>query len=335
MKNENQRKKPFYKRWWFIALVVIFVIGSIGNIIDPSDSKTTTATESSSKSIKPKLTLNKSSVSTDSEGVAIISGKTDVDASVTVGITHTTKSNSKGKFKISYDLTSPKKKVVNITVTKDGSTTTDTVTVKPSKTYIAKNKKANKIKTAAKKTERKNKTKSSSSKYDFSKISLGMTQEQVISLLGQPTSQSKIDLWYGDDDLNFDSSGKLYDGSPANIKKAANTVAAAQKSSEKKQDKVAADSSSKQSDLSLYARTFGQKDVETLQKYGSSVYPSTKVSTGMMYGYKSPAGMLYRVDTTSNNITTVYKDNGSGDLGDILYQGRTIVQKQHNTYILQ
>lgn len=54
-----------------------------------------------------------------------------------------------------------------------------------------------------------------------------------------------------------------------------------------------------------------------------------------MYGYKSPAGMLYRVDTTSDNITTVYKDNGSGDLGDILYQGRTIVQKQHNTYILQ
>lgn len=31
MKNENYEKKPFYKKWWFILIVVFIFIGAIGN----------------------------------------------------------------------------------------------------------------------------------------------------------------------------------------------------------------------------------------------------------------------------------------------------------------
>jgi hypothetical protein len=39
-KNEavtNSTKKPFYKRKWFIILMVLFIIGTISNIINPPD----------------------------------------------------------------------------------------------------------------------------------------------------------------------------------------------------------------------------------------------------------------------------------------------------------
>jgi len=32
-------KKPFYKRWWFIALVVFFILGGIGNILGTDEDK--------------------------------------------------------------------------------------------------------------------------------------------------------------------------------------------------------------------------------------------------------------------------------------------------------
>jgi hypothetical protein len=38
----THQKKPFYKRWWFIALAVIVAIGFIGSLGDDEDSPTTT-----------------------------------------------------------------------------------------------------------------------------------------------------------------------------------------------------------------------------------------------------------------------------------------------------
>jgi hypothetical protein len=37
MKKKDVVKKPIYKRWWFIALVVVFVMGGIGNLLDGSN----------------------------------------------------------------------------------------------------------------------------------------------------------------------------------------------------------------------------------------------------------------------------------------------------------
>lgn len=45
---EVKEKKPFYKKWWFIALTVIFVIGTIGNMFG-DDSKTSTGSSSTQK----------------------------------------------------------------------------------------------------------------------------------------------------------------------------------------------------------------------------------------------------------------------------------------------
>ena len=37
---KKKTKKPFYKRWWFILLAVIFVLGAIGNLGDSGDEST-------------------------------------------------------------------------------------------------------------------------------------------------------------------------------------------------------------------------------------------------------------------------------------------------------
>lgn len=45
---EVKEKKPFYKKWWFIVLAVIFVIGTIGNMFG-DDSKTSAGSASTQK----------------------------------------------------------------------------------------------------------------------------------------------------------------------------------------------------------------------------------------------------------------------------------------------
>lgn len=45
---EVKEKKPFYKKWWFIVLAVIFVIGTIGNMFG-DDSKTSAGSSSTQK----------------------------------------------------------------------------------------------------------------------------------------------------------------------------------------------------------------------------------------------------------------------------------------------
>ncbi|MBS4195391.1 hypothetical protein [Lederbergia citri] len=56
------KNKPFYKRWWFVVIVVFLAIGVIGNIVDPSEAEekpSTSETKSKeTKADKPKeLTL--------------------------------------------------------------------------------------------------------------------------------------------------------------------------------------------------------------------------------------------------------------------------------------
>lgn len=34
---EKKVKKPFYKRWWFIAIVAFFILGTIGNMLGDSE----------------------------------------------------------------------------------------------------------------------------------------------------------------------------------------------------------------------------------------------------------------------------------------------------------
>lgn len=164
---------------------------------------------------------------------------------------------------------------------------------------------------------------SSSKKYDFSKVKLGMTKSQVTAIMGKHTDENSSTLMYGSDDLDFQND-KLFDGSPDEVHKAAI-----------KKDKTEANESSKkrvnESQLKSFAKVFGQKDVETLQKYVGSAYSSIETSQGMAYGWKTDYGMLYRLDDSKTGITHVYKD-GLGDSGTQLYVGQTVKQKQRRNY---
>lgn len=87
-----------------------------------------------------------------------------------------------------------------------------------------------------------------------------------------------------------------------------------------------------QNDLKYQAQYFGQKDVETLQKM-SSTYKSMRVDDGMMYTFHFNNDMLVRVDT-DDGYTTVYKydENANDGLGEQLYNGKTIMQKEKRSY---
>lgn len=173
-------------------------------------------------------------------------------------------------------------------------------------------------------SKRESKSKKATKKhYNFSKIELGMTKSQVIAILGKPTDQNSSTLIYGSADLDFDHD-KLFDGSPRKIHKAANKKAKAEakKASRKKVNA---------SQLKSFAKAFGQKDVETLQRNVGIAYSSTETPQGMAYGWKTNYGMLYRLDDSETGLTHVYK-GGLGDDGTELYVGQTIKQKQRRSY---
>lgn len=54
---ETKPKKPFYKRWWFIAIVVFFALGVIGSMLDDSGgpSGSTGAPQNVNSSKEPEL----------------------------------------------------------------------------------------------------------------------------------------------------------------------------------------------------------------------------------------------------------------------------------------
>lgn len=192
-------------------------------------------------------------------------------------------------------------------------------------------------KTSAKKTSASSKKATSKKpEYDFSKVALDMTPDQVIKAIGQPTKQDGDIYYYGHDVLKF-WNGKLYNGSPKNISAAydaywtsANAASKAAKESQKEQAEKEAQH---EETFKIFARTFGTKDVESIQRDGW--FASTTINGQMAYSWK-PEGYdtLIRIDTTGDQLTTVYRYDASSKngLGEILYQGKTILQKRAKYY---
>lgn len=89
-----------------------------------------------------------------------------------------------------------------------------------------------------------------------------------------------------------------------------------------------------QSMLKSYANSFGMKDAETVQKMVGSAYSSQYIDgQGMTYAWATQYGTLMRVDDTNNKITTVYLYNkDTQSMGEVLYQGQTILQKAPRQY---
>ncbi len=155
-------------------------------------------------------------------------------------------------------------------------------------------------------------------KYDFSKVEYNMTMDQVISAVGkQPTDKSDYELYYGDDDFDFNE-GKLIGSSVKSVQDKIDNKFKAESSSRKKEE---ADKSSQKS----RAQYFGTRSVEYVQKHPSA-YNSGKIDNGMEYMYMIDKGSyLVRYDT-DDGYTNVYSYDGNSEnkLGDTLYTGRTI-----------
>lgn len=84
-----------------------------------------------------------------------------------------------------------------------------------------------------------------------------------------------------------------------------------------------------QSKLTSFAKSFGLKDAETVQKRVNTAYSSQYIDGyGQGFGWKTKYGTLIRIDD-DNNMTTVYlyDENSTDGLGTKLYEGHTIFQK--------
>lgn len=92
-------------------------------------------------------------------------------------------------------------------------------------------------------------------------------------------------------------------------------------------------SEDRQSKLKSFARTFGNKPAQEIQEK-SYAYSSQNIEgLGVVYMWKVDDDILMRVDG-SDSITSVYlyDNNAENKQGQLLYQGRTIINKQKKQY---
>ncbi|MGY4734960.1 outer membrane protein assembly factor BamE domain-containing protein [Weissella cibaria] len=166
---------------------------------------------------------------------------------------------------------------------------------------------------------------SASSKSKIKKVKLGMTKKQVKKILGKPDRVDSGMLTYEKYGYLYFSKGKLTGGEDKSIQAQVTKKNAAKKSSK----------ANKRQTLLSQAKYFGTKDVESIQK-ATYAYASTEIDGGMMYMWKSKAGKLIRVDLDEYGKTAVYKYDDSKDngLGEQLYIGKTILQKEPRTTVV-
>ncbi|MCP1275465.1 hypothetical protein [Leuconostoc citreum] len=177
------------------------------------------------------------------------------------------------------------------------------------------------IKESSKVTSSKQSSSKTENKYDFSKIKYNMTMDQVISAIGkQPTDKSDYELYYDDDDFDFND-GKLIGSSVKSVQDKIDNKFKVESSSRKKEE---ANKSSQKSQ----AQYFGTRSVEYVQKHPAA-YNSGKINNGMEYMYMIDKGSyLVRYDT-DDGYTNVYSYDGNSEnkLRYVLYTGRTIFNK--------
>lgn len=154
--------------------------------------------------------------------------------------------------------------------------------------------------------------------YNFSKVEYNMTIAQVINAVGkQPTDKSDNEIYYGNDDFDFND-GKLIGSSVKSIQN--------KKDNEfKKESSTRTKIESEKSNRKSQAQYFGTRSVEYVQKHPSA-YNSGKIDNSMRYMYMIDKGdYLVRYDT-DDGYTNVYSYDGNSEnkLGDHLYTAKTI-----------
>lgn len=161
------------------------------------------------------------------------------------------------------------------------------------------------------------------------KLKFGMSFKKVKSIMGKPYKEYKDESGYWTLEYNkgaitfgFNENKKLNyaNGAAPQIEKQGYAYASSQKEARK----------NKHDRLIGFAQSFGRKPFDTIQKM-PSVY-KTFEDNGYMYTLWNTGdlGILVRIDDTSNNVTKVFKYDKKADdkLGELLYTGRTIIQKE-------
>ncbi|MFT8338115.1 hypothetical protein [Schleiferilactobacillus harbinensis] len=252
----SKNKRPIFKKWWFWAILLLFVIAGTQLIVDPNNGE------------KPQTEAQ-------------------------------TSGHKKGNSKTSSKKSSSNKQNTSSS-SKSVSTSSD------SKKQPA---------------------------WDFSSIKLGMTKEQVIAFLGKPTEELPNTLIYDRNEIDFDTNGKVMNGTPSSISEQAD--AAEQKAIQESKNKAesASESSRKQQQIVWSAQRFGELSSQHLSKY-PSVYRAVQIGDSIAYLNKLEDGtMLVRYDSP-NLITNVYIYDSTKDygMGQLLYTGRTNLQDKAKTY---
>ena len=153
----------------------------------------------------------------------------------------------------------------------------------------------------------------------FNTLSLGMSQEDVIKKLGQPSAKTTTKLSYGEFYLTF-TDDKLTNGNPPTIVKKV--------AKEKNKQKLAAENkkfNQKENILKLNAMEFGQKDLQTVQNFVGTMYSSVYLGDTTAYVWQTSNGSLIRIDKPQYDHVGVYKYE-KGMIKEQLYSGHTIVQ---------
>lgn len=261
-----------------------------------------TATNYTSNKNSKYLIKTKKTYKANAKGIVVIKGTAEPNRYVKVGIFNT-KTDKKGHFKLKYSSNKTETQTVKIGIFNDR--------------FDQKAINSKKIKITS----------------PYNKIKLGMSQKDVIKILGRPSSKSSTDLKYGSQSLTF-SEDKLIFGTPNQLTpKISSSVSESNKNKTKKEPTDQQKQQAQEEHIRSFARTFGNKPAQEVQEK-SYAYSSRNIAgLGMVYMWKVDKDILMRIDG-SDNITSVYlyDKNAENGKGQLLYQGHTIINKQKKQY---
>lgn len=191
------KKKPNkkYRNYSAIVMVVCFIL--VG-ITSPSSNKEEVENKpavSSKNDIT--LKLNDKTAEVDKDGKAIIEGKTNPGAKIQIGFgikNDSVLADDKGKFVISYKLSEKNDKIIEITSSLDGNSSSKKITIKPSSEYLAaleKKEKEDEEKALASSIEKDNKKKQENEEKELKESA----DKDITILSDEPTAGQSIILY--------------------------------------------------------------------------------------------------------------------------------------------
>ncbi|MDN6967662.1 hypothetical protein FCS83_03675 [Oenococcus sp. UCMA 17063] len=157
-------------------------------------------------------------------------------------------------------------------------------------------------------------------KYDFKKLSLGMTKDYVIKLLGKPTRETGNSLYYGKQNLSF-KNGKLVNGTPQYILELVSAQKASISVSEESSSSQAASISAAFSSAAFSQSVAASVAASSQAAAAAESARSSQILAASRYRASSQAAAT--VAANQNNGEQVYEDaNGQGTILGVINEER-------------